>query len=314
MCNDVPLSTLEVSIRSDSASSFRFDTLTAECGGCAEENCSSVITPFDPNPTFQAGGTVVTASVSCGSCSVLNWEFIITAPGSILSNDSDNSFKIRVELDEEFLTFFYTEGGQPDAQGGPFDIPVLCATFVGLEFGDTSETILFSVVPQFTSTTIFKQEGPTTMIPDLKTVKLPIVVPQDGIVQSIRVLDIQGTHTFFGDLSFELEAPDNTTITLLAPLSCSGTGSFKFSITDDANDFPTVFNNFCGTTPTGGGTSWLPTVPLSYFTGKSLMGTWSLNITDNEGDDTGSLTHWCLQIAYSSPRRAAGDLELHYYG
>jgi subtilisin-like proprotein convertase family protein len=36
--------------------------------------------------------------------------------------------------------------------------------------------------------------------------------------------------------------------------------------------------------------------PLSRFDGKSIAGTWRLNVVDNELANAGTLVHWCLEV------------------
>lgn len=111
-------------------------------------------------------------------------------------------------------------------------------------------------------------------------------------------LDI--THTWVGDLIVELEHVDTgTTITLVdrpgydgSGFGCSGsnmdiilTDGASLSVEDDCSDDGEAYE---------AGERYQPVEALDGFSGENLQGTWELTVSDNAGQDTGTLNSWCM--------------------
>ncbi|MFH1809742.1 MAG: proprotein convertase P-domain-containing protein [Pseudomonadota bacterium] len=99
-----------------------------------------------------------------------------------------------------------------------------------------------------------------------------IKVDADGALKSLKV-DIDLAHTYVGDLTLTLTAPDGTAVALH---SKSGGGS------DDIR----------GTY----GDSLTSAEALDAFKGKPIKGDWKLSIVDSAGRDVGALASWGLNI------------------
>ena len=110
-------------------------------------------------------------------------------------------------------------------------------------------------------------------------------------------LQIKATHTYVGDLKFTLSKGATSSAVIDRPgytgtgFGCSGD---NIDVTlDDAAGSPV--ESACSTTPPALGGTLSPNAPgLAPFTGLSLAGTWTLNVSDNAASDTGTLTEWCL--------------------
>ena len=131
-------------------------------------------------------------------------------------------------------------------------------------------------------------------IPDLVTTTSSIVEPLD---EPIRDLDVKVnlTHTFDADLILTLIGPDGTRVTLSNRHGGSG---------DDYTN--TVFEALFASTPISAGSppftgTFLADEPLAVFTGQSTMGTWTLEISDVAGGDTGVLWGWSLDFSTDVP-------------
>lgn len=85
------------------------------------------------------------------------------------------------------------------------------------------------------------------------------------------------THTYIGDLRITLTSPDGVTVTLH-----DRTGGSSDDINETWDDATNV--------PDGPGS-------LSSFNEGESMGTWTLEISDNAGADTGTLNSWSLELA-----------------
>jgi subtilisin family serine protease/subtilisin-like proprotein convertase family protein len=96
-------------------------------------------------------------------------------------------------------------------------------------------------------------------------------------------------HTYDGDVTFAIRAPNGTEVILSANNGSSGD-----------NYISTVFND-SATTPIASGTApftgtFNPGSPLSAFSGLDPYGWWRLRVSDNAGGDTGHVGQYCVQI------------------
>lgn len=136
----------------------------------------------------------------------------------------------------------------------------------------------------------FPTGNAATQILSNATMSLPINVTDNFVIFDVNVPVLQGTHTWVGDLQFELEHPDGTRIMLFdATIPCGNVDDFNFGL-DDAST-----NGAPGCPPTSG-LVHTPDVPLSTFNGKNSAGTWTLHITDNVGGDQGELLAVELEV------------------
>ncbi len=105
------------------------------------------------------------------------------------------------------------------------------------------------------------------------------------------------THTWVGDLIATLTHEDTGTTAVFydrpgVPASTFGCSGNDIDATFD-DEAATPVEDECQNLPAIGGT-FSPSNPLSVFDGEDLAGTWTLNISDNAGADTGQLNEWCL--------------------
>jgi subtilisin-like proprotein convertase family protein len=132
-----------------------------------------------------------------------------------------------------------------------------------------------------------------TAIPDVSSVDIPIVVSQTGAVADVNV-KVRLNHTFDGDLTLALVAPDNTVVTLSAQRSNPNDGGDNYGTgNNDCSGTPTIFDDAAanaistGVPPFAG--TFKPETPLAAFNGKSITGTWKLRVTDAAALDTGTV-------------------------
>ncbi|MCP4425259.1 MAG: hypothetical protein GY803_12255, partial [Chloroflexi bacterium] len=116
-----------------------------------------------------------------------------------------------------------------------------------------------------------------------------INVPSGGTIASVKVLNLQGSHTYVGDLDFNLISPQGTEVQILNLGRCGGDENFDIHLDDSAasGNFPCP--------PTDGG-AYQPSNALSAFAGEDSQGTWTLRVDDNANADGGSLDSWSLEI------------------
>lgn len=128
-----------------------------------------------------------------------------------------------------------------------------------------------------------------------------VLPPGPEFLTDLDVL-VDATHTWVGDLIFTLtHVESGTSVTFYdrpgvptSTFGCSGDNLPGVHADDEGADGS--FEDAClsatpAFTPDG---HYTPNNPLSVFDGESLEGTWTLNVSDNAGGDTGTLNQWCL--------------------
>lgn len=119
-----------------------------------------------------------------------------------------------------------------------------------------------------------------------------IVVPAafEGTVLDMN-FDLVINHTYVGDLIVTLTSPDGTIVTLMdrpgSPATTFGCSNDNVDATfDDASGVPVETQ--CAAPPAIAGTL-NPTGTMADFNGDTIAGTWTVSVTDNAGQDTGTL-------------------------
>ncbi len=139
----------------------------------------------------------------------------------------------------------------------------------------------------------FSNNIPTSIL-DTATVTSAITV--SGITRPITDVNVRVriTHTFDSDLDVFLIAPDGTRVELFTDV---GGGGANF--TDTVLDDEAATSITSGSAPFTG--SFRPEGSLAALDGMGANGTWTLEITDDLGGDTGTLNNWQLTIASAEP-------------
>ena len=111
-------------------------------------------------------------------------------------------------------------------------------------------------------------------------------------------LDI--THTFDGDLDVYLVGPSGTTVELFTDVGSSGQ-NFTNTTLDDEAAVPIA----SGSAPFTG--SFRPEGLLADFDGENPNGTWTLEVYDASGLDSGTLNSWSITIELGEPSTQTDD-------
>jgi len=120
------------------------------------------------------------------------------------------------------------------------------------------------------------------------TVTSVLNIPDNGIVQDVNVVDLNGTHTWINDLIVRLISPSGTVVTLFDRI-CNNEDDFFVSFDDQAS----LVTLPC---PPTSGLAYRPASPLAAFNGESMQGNWTLQIQDMAAQDGGQLLGWSLEI------------------
>jgi subtilisin-like proprotein convertase family protein len=130
--------------------------------------------------------------------------------------------------------------------------------------------------------------------------EIPKVIPDQGTANSTlgiasdhTIVDVDAgvtiTHSFDGDLTIDLIAPDGTPVALVNRRGGPG-ANFTGTILDDEAASPIA----SGTAPFTG--RFRPEQALALLDGKTANGTWTLRVGDHGLGDTGTLEAWSLAL------------------
>jgi len=188
------------------------------------------------------------------------------------------------------------------------------------------------VVPLLAANGTFSTGNPAAPIPDstgalgtCQTITVPSVSGED-VVGDVNV-SIAASHSWIGDLTFRVQAPGGSQLTILNRPGRLGSGAGESD--DLATGTPILYDD---TAPSGisaesmgagcagtiGVTAGCPNnyIPnnggadtpiagvgtnLAQYTGLAANGVWTLCVADSAGGDTGTLTSWSLTFTGSSP-------------
>ncbi|MBA7611536.1 hypothetical protein ES703_18762 [subsurface metagenome] len=146
-------------------------------------------------------------------------------------------------------------------------------------------------IPEYCSTDVPKE------IPDLETITSTLVIGDKGSIIDLDVeLDIG--HLWDEDLDVFLIAPDGTRVELFTDVGGYG-DNFSGTTLDDESSLSITE----ASAPFTG--SFRPEGDLSVLDGKSITGTWTLEVTDDSKSFSGTLNSWSLIVD------VAGDIK--YY-
>ena len=110
-----------------------------------------------------------------------------------------------------------------------------------------------------------------------------------GIVFDVNAT-VNITHSYDGDLTATLSAPDGTSVLLFGNVGDLNDNFVNTTLDDEAATAIAA-----GTAPFTG--SFRPAFPLSAMDGKTLAGTWTLTVVDTSAEDTGTLNSWTVAAA-----------------
>ena len=116
-----------------------------------------------------------------------------------------------------------------------------------------------------------------------------IITITDNLSISDLKVSVNITHTYVQDLTLSLTSPKG--ITILLSVSNGSSGS-NYSNTIFSDDAITAISD--GSAPFTG--EYIPQIPLSNLNDTVSLGDWTLNVTDNGAQDTGTIVNWSIEI------------------
>lgn len=140
----------------------------------------------------------------------------------------------------------------------------------------------------FVSSQSFSNTSPKTIL-DADTTTSTIIVPKQTSQLTDVNVTLNLTHGFLGDLDIFLVSPSGTRIELVSDIVSNGTAMTATTFDDRARS-----SILDGAAPYTG--SFLPEGNLLDLNGENPTGTWTLEITDDNNVDFGTLLSWQLDI------------------
>jgi subtilisin-like proprotein convertase family protein len=234
---------------------------------------SESVMSVDPDQTFTGvSGTLATTSTDAtvGSASSAYADLVFgvpTANATPYSVALSNSMECGASL--PFTLGLQTSVGATDV---PFNVPTGSAgAFVSYDSTDVPRAI--------------PDAEPTGLYSDLT------IAGDGGRAKGVRVRIGKIAHTYDGDLTLWLVAPDGRTVKLVSAKGGAG-DDFVDTVFDDAAASAirsTTTAPFTGT--------YKPAEPLAAMDGAPLAGTWKLKVVDASSGDIGSVEAWGADIA-----------------
>jgi subtilisin-like proprotein convertase family protein len=179
----------------------------------------------------------------------------------------------------------HVSGGRFNSIGSPFAPANVIA-------GNLADGVLIEGSPVVGPATYVSGDVPKP-IPDLATTTSTLSIADDGVILDLDVrLDL--THTFDADLDLTLVDPAGVRIPL-AQNRGGGGNDYTGTAFDDEAATPIS----AGVAPFSG--IFRPEQPLAYLDGNDLGGTWTLEIVDEVGGDSGTLNAWQLTVTTAGP-------------
>ncbi len=175
---------------------------------------------------------------------------------------------------------------------------------------DTNNGAYYSFRTGTNSNPTYSYPGPAVPIPDNNAAGATAVinVPYFDFIQKVTVT-VNVTHTFDGDLTLSLIAPDGVTTVPLSVRHGSSGDNYVATVFDDAATTAIA----SGTAPFTG--SFKPDSPLSVLAGTPSYGNWTLKAVDSAGSDTGSIDSWSISFLFPpAPCGAQVILDKDIYG
>lgn len=228
----------------------------------------------------------VDASVGQATSPEFSWDDVVGA----------GSYLVEVATDMAFTDIIFTESTSSTSLVSPVTLSATTEYFWRVTASNTCGSGAVSSVFSFTTSAEICFTG-STPIPGTNPVGIDVEINpvSTEIIESLTV-SVVTDHTYPGDLIFKLSHA-GTEVTLMDrpgfPSTQFGCGTDGVDVIfDDSSNIDVETTCLAG--PPGIGGTLNPDGNLLDFTGADFNGTWTLNASDNQAGDTGSITEFCL--------------------
>ncbi len=275
-------STLQLSATNATAPGDRIITVRGTSGAIVKDRAVilDVATAVAPAPTLTAPAN---AAVGVATQPTFTWTAAAQAQGYVVEASTSSGFG----------TLLFTQVAVGTSLVSPVTLPASTQIFWRVRatnqcgVGQNSTVFSFTTAAEFCRT-------PALAIPDNNPTGATdeLVIAAGANLTDLNVA-VQIGHTWPGDLDLVLTrvgAP-NTVVNIGTRLGGTGCQVDNVDVTLDDEAAGAIV---CSPSPPGISGVLRPTSALTPFDGQSLAGTWRLTVIDRAGQDTGTLTRWCL--------------------
>ncbi len=226
----------------------------------------------------------------------------ILASGSVLLWDADvnvEDYDIEIATDAGFNTIIESTTLQTNSYE-PQNLQDATTYYWRVKPNNNCALGSFSATSVFTTSEIvcdnYNAADTPLNIPDDNPVGVNSIVniTDDFIISDVNIT-INVNHTWMRDLIFTLQSPQGTSVELVNRQCSGASGNVNMSATFDDLGVDLVCAN---SSPVITGTI-KPLEALAAFNGESSLGDWILTVSDNAGDDIGTITSWNLELCES---------------
>ncbi|MEM6396870.1 MAG: proprotein convertase P-domain-containing protein [Bacteroidota bacterium] len=167
-------------------------------------------------------------------------------------------------------------------------------------FGDWSPTFSFTTVSLLCANNV-SEDVPLELDGDAGETIFSFLEIEDDLNAQFISVDVEMEHTFVGDISISLIAPDGSEVLLMdrpgEPASNFGCGGDNLILTfsDNAMNTAEDLENLCENLPALSG-AFQPIEPLSTLYGEWEPTDWFISVTDNADQDAGALISWSINF------------------
>jgi len=163
---------------------------------------------------------------------------------------------------------------------------------------------VFSTAFNFTTIAFSCETIPGNDLPlDISATGTPTVTSKLVFFEDLKLSDVKVNldidHTYVSDLEIRLTSPSGTTVVLISG-SCGDLSNIDATFDDSADVF------VCGGNPAISGLV-KPLGSLSSFKGESILGEWTLQVSDNAASDGGSIKNFSLEFCIEGEFRPDAD-------
>ena len=262
-----------------------YDFIAKGVGGGLDDELLLGLIHYDNLPLVINTTSPVDGATKTPYNGALQWDADGNAEEYLLQVATDNAFNNLI-VDQEVTstsfdyentllpgnTYYWRVQGKNICGNGPFSV-------------EKSFTVEVVIEECFT---VNSADVPVNIF-DNTSVTSELTMPSLGPIFDINITNLEITHTYSGDLDISLISPALTEVVLINQI-CGNSEDLFLQLDDDGiADIP------C---PATTGQAYQPEQALSTFSGEDPMGTWTLTVTDNAGQDEGTLNDWSLQICY----------------
>ena len=280
--------------------------------GTSGDQSNSAVVNLDVslnNPAAAVAQLPLDGDVNVSSNQTLFWSAVDNAYTYDIEVASDAGFSNIVASASDLTASSYALSALPDGMTLYWRVTSRNAC------GSVTSSV-FSFTTAVASCTVYTSDDVPVSISatDANTVTSSLITDAEGQIIDAKVVDLFGTHTYLGDLVFQLQGPINANhsgrgntrhseraLVRLIDGVCGSQDDFDVNLDDGApaGDLPCPYND--------GGT-YRPLNELSALDGSPGTGDWTLIVEDTFNEDGGSLDGWGVEIC-TTPEPASLDTD-----